>query len=272
MIRFIGLVMLIVPLTVFAFIVMLWPVPDASVKLFGIFPVGKAEVEAPQHWLLAWRDGLAFEHRMLIIVLLAGLSGSFVHAATSFSSYVGNRKFVSSWAWWYFLRLPVGMGLALIVYLALRGGFLAPVAGNGVSPEEVVNPFGFAAVAALAGMFSKQATDKLREVFDSLFKTEKDDQRDDKLTDRKPVIDKVDPEKLAVGVADQTLTLTCTGLTEKSELTIDGKMYPATITPPATAVAVMSEAQVAEAGVLKLVIVNPKDAGGSSDPVPVEVV
>jgi hypothetical protein len=36
-----------------------------------------------------------------------------------------------------------------------------------------LSPYGVAAVAGLAGLFSKQATDKLREVFETLFKTEK---------------------------------------------------------------------------------------------------
>ena len=38
-----------------------------------------------------------------------------------------------------------------------------------------------AAVVGLAGMFSKQATDKLREVFENLFKTEKGTNRADPL-------------------------------------------------------------------------------------------
>ena len=36
-------------------------------------------------------------------------------------------------------------------------------------------------VAGLAGLFSKQATDKLREVFENLFKTEEATKRGDKL-------------------------------------------------------------------------------------------
>ena len=34
-----------------------------------------------------------------------------------------------------------------------------------------MNPFGIAALGGLAGMFSKQATDKLNEVFSTMFKT-----------------------------------------------------------------------------------------------------
>lgn len=73
----------------------------------------------------------------------------------------------------------MGMALALIFYFVIRGGLLS----TGVQPNET-SPFGIAAVAGLVGMFSKQTTDKLRELFDNLFKTEKgkgDDIRGDKL-------------------------------------------------------------------------------------------
>jgi hypothetical protein len=50
--------------------------------------------------------------------------------------------------------------------MAVRGGLLAAQAS-----ADAVNPYGVAALAGLVGMFSKQATDKLREVFDTLFRT-----------------------------------------------------------------------------------------------------
>lgn len=77
------------------------------------------------------------------------------------------------------------MALALIFYFVIRGGLLAAS-----STVQEVSLFGTMAVAGLVGMFSKQATDKLREVFDNLFATKKgkgDDQREDKLGERAPV-------------------------------------------------------------------------------------
>jgi hypothetical protein len=53
-----------------------------------------------------------------------------------------------------------------MVYFAARGGL---VSGNAGATD--LSPFGIGALAGLAGMFSKQATDKLREVFENLFKT-----------------------------------------------------------------------------------------------------
>lgn len=64
------------------------------------------------------------------------------------------------------LRPFIGSALALLVYFAARGGLISGNAG-----AKDLSPYGIGALAALAGMFSKQATDKLREVFENLFKT-----------------------------------------------------------------------------------------------------
>jgi hypothetical protein len=118
---------------------------------------------------------LPLETRYLLIVTLAGALGSYVHLATSFAEYVGNRAFLWSWGLWYFLRPFIGMALAVILYFAIRGGLITGTGGT-----ETLNLYGVAALAGLAGMFSKQATDKLREVFENFFKTEKASVRGDK--------------------------------------------------------------------------------------------
>jgi hypothetical protein len=115
-----------------------------------------------------WVPDVWMEVRFLALVAVAGALGSFIHLATSFADYVGNRQFVKSWEWWYVLRPFVGSALALSVYFAARGGLISGGAGAGN-----LSPYGVAALAGLTGMFSKQATDKLREVFENLFKTEK---------------------------------------------------------------------------------------------------
>jgi hypothetical protein len=123
--------------------------------------------------------------RLLLVVLCMGALGSTVHAATSFASYVGNKRIVLSWTWWYLLRPFIGASLAVLFYFVVRGGFLST---NSAATD--VSVFGVAAISGLAGMFSKQATDKLREVFDNLFRTEQgqgDDARLDKLGRTQPV-------------------------------------------------------------------------------------
>lgn len=115
-----------------------------------------------------WTPDLWTEVRFLALVAVSGALGSYIHLATSFADYLGNRQFVTSWKWWYVLRPFIGSALALSVYFAARGGLISGGAGAGE-----LSPYGVAGLAALTGMFSKQATDKLREVFETLFKTEK---------------------------------------------------------------------------------------------------
>lgn len=77
---------------------------------------------------------------------------------------MGNRYLRSSWVPFYLLLPLVGASAALVFYIVLRGGLFSPDAGTGEA-----NPFGFAAVAGLVGLFSEEAMKKLRDVFSSLF-------------------------------------------------------------------------------------------------------
>jgi hypothetical protein len=158
-----------------------------KVCLFGRW--GRAKNEAGQYELQCQGPfSITLEHsfevRLLLLVLLAGALGSYIHATTSFVDYVGNRKLSANWVWWYLLRPYVGMTLALLFYFVVRGGFISVSAGG-----EDMNPFGIAALAGLVGMFSKQATDKLSEVFKTLFRAaegEGDDKRKDSLVSNPP--------------------------------------------------------------------------------------
>jgi hypothetical protein len=124
----------------------------------------------PPFWLFRYRFQPTLEVRLLLLVLLAGAIGSYIHASSSFVDYLGNRTLISSWVWWYLLRPFIGMMLALLFYFVFRGGFItAGVNQGGEGAASFINPFGIAALAGLVGMFSKVATDKLNEVFLTLF-------------------------------------------------------------------------------------------------------
>lgn len=117
---------------------------------------------------------------LLWLVLLGGALGSFLHISQSFSDYIGHQTLKSRWATWYYFRPFIGATLALVFYATMRGGFMAVMTGSNAKASEL-NPFGVVAVAALVGMFSKAATMKLGEVFDTLFKTSKAEEAKDKL-------------------------------------------------------------------------------------------
>ena len=108
----------------------------------------------------------------ILMVLLAGAAGSFIHSAGSFINFVGEKKLSITWMWWYVLRPFIGMGVALVFFIVFRAGLMA-----GTNAE--VNPYGLISLSALAGMFSDRATIKLQEIFEALFKP--NDQRKDKL-------------------------------------------------------------------------------------------
>jgi hypothetical protein len=101
--------------------------------------------------------------RLLLVALLSGLLGAQVHVTTSFADYLGNRTFYSSWVPWYAVRPLIGLTLGLLFYLIVRAGI---VTSNGA---DAVNPFGVAAISGMAGLFSKQTVDKLRDVFENAF-------------------------------------------------------------------------------------------------------
>src|SRR6185295_16935988 len=119
--------------------------------------------------------------RLLILVLLSGALGSYVHAAQSFASYVGNARFRPSWTWWYVLRMPMGAALAVFVYFCVRGGLLAAGTATGSGAANELNLFGIMAFSGLAGLFSKQAADKLAQLVLALAVLLGGEQREDKL-------------------------------------------------------------------------------------------
>jgi hypothetical protein len=171
-----GVYLVVLAVVLTAVLVQLWP----AIEAIQHSDTGATGV---QHVSLLWGlvdVSLSPDTCFIVLVIVVSALGSYVHAATSFVTYVGNRDLRTSWLWWYLLRTFIGIALALLFYFALRGGFFAAQA----SATEV-NPYGIAALAGLTGLFSKQATDKLKELFDTLFRTERgqgDDERGDKTT------------------------------------------------------------------------------------------
>jgi hypothetical protein len=126
-------------------------------KLAALWPSGNA-------------SGNPSDATLLWMVLITGALGSFVYSARSFVDFVGNRKFRASWIPWYLLYPPIGAALAFLFYLVVRGGLLT----TGAKASDI-NIYGMVAISGLSGMFSKQATNKLNELFTTMFRTETHD-------------------------------------------------------------------------------------------------
>jgi hypothetical protein len=131
-----------------------WKIGETVQQTMDIyfFPIGTVNVSG-NTWLL-------------ILVLVTGALGSFIHVATSLADFVGNRQSTQSWSLWYVMRAPIGAALAVVVYFVLRASLI----NVGTNTPSEPNVYTVATVAALTGIFSKQAIDKLNELLDVLFR------------------------------------------------------------------------------------------------------
>jgi hypothetical protein len=254
-ITLIGILYLIVGVVLFYLLFKAWPpdpwptekVNDISrnltdvITFFARYPNLKFDVHT------------SLDERLIFLVIVAGAIGSYIHSATSFADYVGNRKFARSWIWWYALRPFVGIALALIFYFVVRAGLLTGGASD-------VSPYGVASMAALAGMFSKQATDKLEELFTTLFRPapgKGDAKRGDKLT--APTISGLQPKE-GSAAGGTVVVITGSGFVDKPSVKFGDKSGAVTF-DNATTLRVVTPPH--DAGEVEVVITNPDGQEGS---------
>lgn len=217
-IALIGLSLLIFSIVLFYVLIASWPVLVEK----NINGVNKKVFD--QFVLFGFWCDWATDKRVLFTVAIAGAVGSMAPVLTSVSTYVGNGRFSANWIWWYLLRAPVGVVLALLFYCIIRGGLLLPtLSTNGAPrPEDLtigLNIYGIAAFAALAGMFSKQATDKLEEVFNAVFTRKEPIRRSDPVAGALSIV--VKPDKLKQNDA-KPLSVTGRGFTAETKAWVGG--------------------------------------------------
>jgi len=243
-----------------------WPsglLPNASggeiqmFHLFGIF-VGK---DTPP---------VTLDVRLILMVMAAGGLGSFVHTATSFGDFVGNEKLTTNWIWWYMLRPFIGMALAAIFYLVIRGGFMTAGADTG----NHINPFGIAAMAGLVGMFSKQATDKLDEVFTTLFRTAAgagDAKRKDDLLNPVPGITDIKPQSVEPKTRNLNVAVIGTGFVQGAVARVKGGNRETTFVDATQLTAKLLPEDVDAEGEIEVTVFNPAPGGGVSNPIKLKI-
>ena len=207
---------------------------------------------------------------LLLLVVVVGALGSLIHTATSFADFVGNRRFYASWSAWYLLRPVIGASLAALLYFAVRGGFF-----SGSAPSTNVNPYGMAALAGLTGLFSKQATDKLREVFETLFRVsgkEGDAQRKDDLANAVPVLTAIEPASVHAGATNVTLTVRGQHFAANATTIRLGEANPSVKVTSSTELTVdVPDSALAAAGTLDVTAITAPPGGGESDVLQLEV-
>jgi len=138
---------------------------------------------------------------LALVALVAALrfyDGSDLHAAvlTTLAAAVGasiatilgylkhaseDKDFDPAYGAWYVGRPVIGLLLGLLFYFVIAGGLVVVLPS---AADRALNQYGLVAVGGLVGLFSKNAVEKLREVFAVLFRT--GDQSRAELLDRLP--------------------------------------------------------------------------------------
>lgn len=147
---------LFLAITALLFIFVIWPESSSlnqprTISILGIFSLG-----------------INAETTYILVVVLSAIIGSFVHVASSFAVHCSISDLSASWSVWYATRPFIGAALALALYFTVRGGLL-----NFGTDVTTVNIYGVAGLSGITGMFSNQATIKLRDIAETLFKTVK---------------------------------------------------------------------------------------------------
>jgi hypothetical protein len=248
-IRSVGIYFILLSILLLYLLITTWPVPEFAGTTFR--PVN----------IFGFSHSWAPERHLMFTVMVAGAIGSLAHSLTSFADYVGNRKLGLSWIWFLILRVPVGISIALLFYFVVRGGILIPTVQvqpqTGVSLDTAtkINPYAIAGFAALAGMFSKQATDKLAAVFDAVFAMKDPVQRTNGLNVKPLGISTFDPPQL--GKSSETLTVNGHGFQAGCTATIDAKDRKPSSISDRKIVIPLDPGDVAVPGNLKITIRNP---------------
>jgi len=141
----------------------------AGVLLYSLWVFWPSGIETDRQWKTVHYFGaevsVKTETLFFAIVAFAGALGGLVHTLRSFSMYVGTRNLRWSWIPFNLLLPAVGALGGTVFYLVFRGGLFSTSA----SSTNDVNPYGFAAIAALVGLFSEQAMEKLRLIAKEMF-------------------------------------------------------------------------------------------------------
>jgi len=204
--------------------------------------------------LFAWACSLSTNVRLLLIVVVVGALGSLIHVIRSFYWYVGNRNLKTSWLLMYFLLPFSGAGLALLFFLIARG-----ISSQPAAIQSSVD--GYAALAALVGMFSQQALVKLKKIAEGFF-SEPEKGKDPALPSSTPKITAINPKEGPTSGGAQ-VTVAGTGLTGVSRITFGGI--------PAANITVDNDAQITAttpahvAGNVDVEVIN---AGGQKSSIP----
>jgi hypothetical protein len=107
-----------------------------------------------------WPAGLNF----LAYAVAWGCLGACVAAVRAAAKHVADGDFSLSWKWWYFSKPPLGALMGLVMLIMAKG-----IAGALGAKVDVMNGYGVAALAFLAGFGVERALHKLDDLAKTTF-------------------------------------------------------------------------------------------------------
>lgn len=147
--------------------------------------------------------------RLLLLVLLAGALGGCFHALRSLWIFVGNRSLKQSWALMYLILPLNGAVLAFIFFIIISAG-----SGFYAQPQGSNSCFWIIGIAALVGLFSQQAAEKLKTIGEAFFTTVP--RKADSLSGGGLSVTSIDPKE---GHQGDEVKIIGTGFTDKTTVT-----------------------------------------------------
>ena len=209
------------------------------------------------------------EQRLLLLVVVMAALGIHVMSAASSAAALKKGLMTQQWVVTSVLRIPIGVGLAVIVYFALRAALISSDASF-----SSVNASGFAAVAGLVGLMSSRVSDSLEELahksFGSVhlhwwFRR--------KHPNPVPRVVRVHPTDFVAGGDETLMSVMGQGFVSDSKVSYRGKEIPTTLISPDQLTVRITKADIAAPDPkAELIVVNPPPGGGSSpNPVTVSV-
>ena len=202
---------------------------------------------------------------LLWLVLIVGALGSSLHGIISISNYIGSSSFKETWSLWYILRPFVGAILSLIFYLIIRAGLFNEF-------DTSTDFYTIIALSGLIGLFSKQALNKLSEIFDALFSSSKEAKLPDKIgSNPVPNIGSVSPDTLSKAESDIELTINGSDFIGDSIVRINNKDYKPIFNSSKQLLLKLPTTDIQTLDTIQIGVFNPPPEGGLSNIISVNI-
>lgn len=161
---------------------------------------------------------------IIILSLVGGGIGGTLHGLASLTSHVARADFDPRWTMWYLINPLIGAALAAAFLFVLQAG----LGGQAASTAAPTSFYGVAAFATLAGLFSRQALEKLKQIFDVAFASGGTAVKEMSAAVGAPTIGSITPQTLQAGGAEASVVIAGNGFATGSVIEVNATRVPAT--------------------------------------------